>query len=972
MTEPNVNDWTYVEDQLSEKLLQLTLLLQHFANSENNDLNESAKNVNSDIEYILKDATFQIQNFKDFVHQNAQKELDMKILENSRVKLKAMRKKCDKELESKEMKMQQTVRFIYGTFIIFQNHSNTVIQNLNRQNIFLKNLQTHTSKEYENIINTSKLIIKEHEDSCKNAIQMFKNEKKKICLNVKEVFSEFQVSMLCIMTNYKEKFIFLQKRVNVELLMIASCVKEMHTSFCRELNHIKYHQKNYLLKSKWLNQVKFFKDLTLCVNNVASKTNFINIKLRDMLLAYMMSFLSIENQLYCSKKKAFDTVKTLNRMRQLHELNKISVNDEKTKILKLQNDLQMAYANTQELRVNNATLQNKLASMQNEIQTNREQYQKMISDFKFKFKVKQSQTAQIKMEKINLMSQSTNYLCNCIEATFKSQGEVNNRKLILIKDILSAQFQTHTTKWTNQFVALEKIVEIYTCKSNNLMRDLRNKFTEVQREFLNRVQGHALKTDSTTSICYSKILKIEDKIEKITAFGKCIEASTKSILLLYPNYSNKTKEVCRAFVYMLKNIESNMSHNLKFIRYSNVMNETNMQKIFNNLCNMKNSITNQRTENHKIMILSHSRLLKRLDELNDVLIKQGVPYHKALKVNNKNDEDKLNHALVFMKKEMDTKIDKVTKQVLLHEYKILNHYIKGIFLCHSYYKPLILDMKTALVTTSKDVFKFTQNVKMLNEVTTNNFNKQAASSNRCKSIFNKKLQKLSITHEQTLMEYSRKHNIAIGTCAKEWEKWVQTNLSYMYHKQSVHIENMKWKYENYIESLKNTLNNYETIISEKEKKIQDMMDLPIIVEGFEIQNNVIKNAHNILVISLLEAQRLLSKNRKLNLLEKMSTNHLQNITCYKDEFLQYQKESTRKQKDAEDQLNLLKIKHESRESRAEDLASILNLKQISIAKDIKIKRLLDENKIMKLELCNREENYNKIFGNKFTLLKNEN
>lgn len=101
----------------------------------------------------------------------------------------------------------------------------------------------------------------------------------------------------------------------------------------------------------------------------------------------------------------------------------------------------------------------------------------------------------------------------------------------------------------------------------------------------------------------------------------------------------------------------------------------------------------------------------------------------------------------------------------------------------------------------------------------------------------------------------------------------------------------------------------------------------------------------------------------------MSTNHLQNITCYKDEFLQYQKESTRKQKDAEDQLNLLKIKHESRESRAEDLASILNLKQISIAKDIKIKRLLDENKIMKLELCNREENYNKIFGNKFTLLK---
>lgn len=43
ISEPTISDWSRVEDQLTEKLTQLTMLLHHFANSTHEEQEEVRK-----------------------------------------------------------------------------------------------------------------------------------------------------------------------------------------------------------------------------------------------------------------------------------------------------------------------------------------------------------------------------------------------------------------------------------------------------------------------------------------------------------------------------------------------------------------------------------------------------------------------------------------------------------------------------------------------------------------------------------------------------------------------------------------------------------------------------------------------------------------------------------------------------------------------------------------------------------------
>merc|ERR1711865_1105848 len=58
----------------------------------------------------------------------------------------------------------------------------------------------------------------------------------------------------------------------------------------------------------------------------------------------------------------------------------------------------------------------------------------------------------------------------------------------------------------------------------------------------------------------------------------------------------------------------------------------------------------------------------------------------------------------------------------------------------------------------------------------------------------------------------------------------------------------------------------------------------------------------------------------------------------------------------------LQYKFKNRESRPEDLDRIAQLEHLMIAKDEEIKRVKEEMRYFKLELLNREENFNQKFG----------
>lgn len=56
--------------------------------------------------------------------------------------------------------------------------------------------------------------------------------------------------------------------------------------------------------------------------------------------------------------------------------------------------------------------------------------------------------------------------------------------------------------------------------------------------------------------------------------------------------------------------------------------------------------------------------------------------------------------------------------------------------------------------------------------------------------------------------------------------------------------------------------------------------------------------------------------------------------------------------------------YDNRPSRSEDLELIKALQEEVMEKDLQLKKAAEDMKFYKLELLNREENYNKIFGSK--------
>jgi hypothetical protein len=63
----------------------------------------------------------------------------------------------------------------------------------------------------------------------------------------------------------------------------------------------------------------------------------------------------------------------------------------------------------------------------------------------------------------------------------------------------------------------------------------------------------------------------------------------------------------------------------------------------------------------------------------------------------------------------------------------------------------------------------------------------------------------------------------------------------------------------------------------------------------------------------------------------------------------------------------LELKYKNRESRPEDVARIKKLAELCQEKDAQIKKTQEELKFFKLELLNREENFNKMFNRQPTV-----
>jgi hypothetical protein len=60
--------------------------------------------------------------------------------------------------------------------------------------------------------------------------------------------------------------------------------------------------------------------------------------------------------------------------------------------------------------------------------------------------------------------------------------------------------------------------------------------------------------DSITSKCYAKLLEVEEKIKGISKLGEHIESTLKSLIPFFSRHTIRSKEACKAFIFMLNNL----------------------------------------------------------------------------------------------------------------------------------------------------------------------------------------------------------------------------------------------------------------------------------------------------------------------------------------------------------------------------------------------------------------------------------
>ena len=94
----------------------------------------------------------------------------------------------------------------------------------------------------------------------------------------------------------------------------------------------------------------------------------------------------------------------------------------------------------------------------------------------------------------------------------------------------------------------------------------------------------------------------------------------------------------------------------------------------------------------------------------------------------------------------------------------------------------------------------------------------------------------------------------------------------------------------------------------------------------------------------------------------LTTSHVEELRRLNNEFFEAKKAMEETHDELQLQYTELKKRFTSRESRPEDLERIRKLEEMMISKNEEIKRVKEEMRYFKLELLNREENFNQKFG----------
>lgn len=165
-----------------------------------------------------------------------------------------------------------------------------------------------------------------------------------------------------------------------------------------------------------------------------------------------------------------------------------------------------------------------------------------------------------------------------------------------------------------------------------------------------------------------------------------------------------------------------------------------------------------------------------------------------------------------------------------------------------------------------------------------------------------------------------------------------------------------------IDDLHKQIKALETKVKQREAEIQNIHDrVRIAEEKCEESMKEHQRRTKEIEVQFLEKEKLLQENLRKQM-QRMVAEQTKDIEDMNSEFAHASQLMQDKYNMLSDRMGELQDLYEQRPSRPEDLEMVKDLNEAIVQKDAFIKKQEDDMKFYKLELINREQSYNQMFG----------
>ncbi|CAK9229715.1 unnamed protein product [Sphagnum troendelagicum] len=618
-----------------------------------------------------------------------------------------------------------------------------------------------------------------------------------------------------------------------------------------------------------------------------------------------------------------------------------------------------------ELQYNIATTRKDLQVMSLDIK----QLEKELLDSNAKFKVKEAEERQIRME-LDLQQQQATAKISQLQMEGNAQNDISVQEVKAIMELrLREQVQAHEDSLQSlhrafaakledqkkggrlQLASMEESLQRQRRDEEEHKSQLHSRHLSVLKEMDAKLQEQENKSLNYALASEKKVEKLQKRIEALENSGALFEDVFHALSEEVHRHTVQSEQACSAL-----NAELQESHHryLQLEQYVEHLKEETWAREnqqVDEVSRVKQKIAEQERAYQEAMSSAQEGFSAELQQFADELQKLQSEHRQTLAETIQIHEE----AAVL---ELGEKLGAYKQN---SEYEFHNH-------CHQ----LSLEHERALQCQKDEITTLKLTLKIERERAKEDLeaskhadaNALVARMVEVSEAAKYEIEGLQREHIRQLMEMSEKHHGSLEDSKREWRENLKLETQKM---QDSFVQERQQVNEDHLQEVTKLEHKIAALQHENLDKEEKLAELEVCNQRQEKNHmdaqNELRAQHNLLISSMLERQRLDLQTQADVMVMELKMQHQAALEVCKEEVANMKLKMEETQAKMQAKCDKLQVRFENREPRPEDLAQIGALKEAIEKKDAAIKRKQVENNQIKLELLNREETYNKLFGN---------